>query len=112
MLDALTKPTKPLDYRAINARACKHWQFVYSHLVDLHGRILEASLARLNPTVAAELKDRKERPRRKLEHFRINDQSAGGLILVMARRANQSSSLCKCWRMTATNTSPPSGWTI
>jgi hypothetical protein len=47
LLDSPTTPDR-LDYRAINARAIKHWPILYHMIVDFHGRPLGA-VQRLNP---------------------------------------------------------------
>jgi hypothetical protein len=68
----LDRPTaKPLDYRAINRKACRHWRVVHAHLVDLHGRIVVGVLRELNPEAAKRHADG-QRPRR-LEHFTISE---------------------------------------
>jgi hypothetical protein len=67
-----TVKAKPLDYRAINRRAWRHWRVVHSHLVDLHGRILVGVLQQLNPEAAKRRAEKRE-PARRLEHFTIGD---------------------------------------
>lgn len=75
MLDVVTKPSKPIDARSVNARACRHFRTVHAHLVDLRGRVVAGVLMELNPE-AAKRRCAGERPRR-LEHFKLIDEQTG-----------------------------------
>jgi hypothetical protein len=53
-LALLDRPTTPdrLDYRAINAKALKHWPAIKDLVMDWHGRAV-GEVARLNPAYVA-----------------------------------------------------------
>jgi hypothetical protein len=76
MLDRVTTSAKPLDLRRVNAKACRHWPTVHSHLVDLHGRIVGSVLAELNPEAARRIAAGGEK-RRALSQFKLIDETSG-----------------------------------
>jgi hypothetical protein len=59
VLDCPTKPDSP-DYRAINAKAIKHWSVLYHMIADWYGRPLAVVQRLGNPSLVID----PERPRR------------------------------------------------